>query len=143
MAGEWAERGGLSLGACCGARRSRCLLTGVAHAAGRRCGGVLSCPLSPQGEVEESLKRIQSHRGVIATIVMNAEGIPVRTTLDNSTAVQYAALLQKLIMKARSTVRDIDPQNDLTFLRIRSKKHEIMVPPDKDYLLVVVQNPCE
>lgn len=70
-------------------------------------------------------------------------GIPVRTTLDNSTTVQYAALLQQLVMKARSTVRDIDPQNDLTFLRIRSKKHEIMVAPDKDYLLVVVQNPCE
>lgn len=26
-------------------------------------------------------------------------------------------------------MRDIDPQNDLTFLRIRSKKNEIMVAP--------------
>lgn len=34
-------------------------------------------------------------------------------------------------MKARGTVRDIDPQNDLTFLRIRSKKNEIMVAPGK------------
>ena len=32
-------------------------------------------------------------------------------------------------------------QNDLTFLRIRSKKHEIMVAPDKDYILIVIQNP--
>jgi hypothetical protein len=32
-------------------------------------------------------------------------------------------------------------QNDLTFLRIRSKKHEIMVAPDKDFLLVVIQDP--
>ncbi|XP_071612758.1 dynein light chain roadblock-type 2 isoform X1 [Heliangelus exortis] len=80
-------------------------------------------------EVEETLKRIQAHRGVFATIVTNAEGIPIRTTLDNSTTVQYAALLQQLTKKARSTVRDIDPQNDLTFLRIRSKKYEIMVAP--------------
>jgi hypothetical protein len=29
----------------------------------------------------------------------------------------------------RSSVRDIDPTNDLTFLRIRSKKHEILVAP--------------
>lgn len=58
-------------------------------------------------------------------------GIPIRTTLDNSTTVQYAGLLRHLTMKARSTVRDIDPQNDLTFLRIRSKKHEIMVTPGK------------
>ncbi|KFQ28277.1 Dynein light chain roadblock-type 2, partial [Merops nubicus] len=68
-------------------------------------------------------------------------GIPVRTTLDNSTTVQYAGLLRELTRKARSAVRDIDPQNDLTFLRIRSKKHEILVAPDKDYLLIVIQNP--
>ncbi|XP_069037475.1 dynein light chain roadblock-type 2 isoform X1 [Lepisosteus oculatus] len=94
-------------------------------------------------EVEETLKRIQSHKGVIGTIVVNAEGIPIRTTLDNSTTVQYAGLLHQLTMKARSTVRDIDPQNDLTFLRVRSKKHEIMVAPDKEYLLIVIQNPSE
>ncbi|XP_006860363.1 PREDICTED: uncharacterized protein LOC102839544 [Chrysochloris asiatica] len=94
-------------------------------------------------EVEEILKRIQSHKGVIGTMVVNAEGIPIRTTLDNSTTVQYAGLLHQLTMKAKSTVRDIDPQNDLTFLRIRSKKHEIMVAPDKEYLLIVIQNPCE
>ena len=56
-------------------------------------------------------------------------GIPIRTTLDNSTTVQYAGLLHQLTVKAKGTVRDIDPQNDLTFLRIRSKKHEIMVAP--------------
>ncbi|KAG5200285.1 hypothetical protein JEQ12_004819 [Ovis aries] len=96
-----------------------------------------------QAEVEETLKRIQSHKGVIGTMVVNAEGIPIRTTLDNSTTVQYAGLLHQLTMKAKSTVRDIDPQNDLTFLRIRSKKHEIMVAPDKECLLIVIQNPCE
>ncbi|XP_032827019.2 dynein light chain roadblock-type 1 [Petromyzon marinus] len=94
-------------------------------------------------EVEETLKRIQTHKGVIGTIVVNAEGIPIRTTLDNSTTVQYAGLIHQLTMKARSTVRDIDPQNDLTFLRVRSKKHEIMVAPDKEYLLIVIQNPSE
>lgn len=29
----------------------------------------------------------------------------------------------------------------MTFLRVRSKKHEIMVAPDKDYTLIVIQNP--
>ncbi|XP_053127314.1 dynein light chain roadblock-type 2 [Hemicordylus capensis] len=108
----------------------------------RRCGA-LCVPGCAMAEVEETLKRIQAHKGVIGTIVVNAEGIPIRTTLDNSTTVQYAGLLHQLTMKAKSTVRDIDPQNDLTFLRIRSKKHEIMVAPDKEYLLIVIQNPCE
>ncbi|KAJ7331918.1 hypothetical protein JRQ81_014098 [Phrynocephalus forsythii] len=70
-------------------------------------------------------------------------GIPIKTTMDNSTTMQYAGLMHNLIMKARGTVRDIDPQNDLTFLRIRSKKNEIMVAPDKDYFLIVIQNPTE
>jgi len=37
-------------------------------------------------------------------------------------------------------VRDLDPQNDLTFLRIRSKKHEIMVAPDNEFLLIIIQS---
>jgi len=92
-------------------------------------------------EVEETIKRIQANKGVIGIIVVSQEGIPIRTTLDNSTTVQYSGLIHELAIKAKSTVRDIDPQNDLTFLRIRSKKHEIMVAPDKDYLLIVIQDP--
>ncbi|XP_005056996.1 dynein light chain roadblock-type 1 [Oenanthe melanoleuca] len=94
-------------------------------------------------EVEETLKRIQSQKGVQGIIVVNSEGIPIKSTIDNSTTIQYAGLMHSFIMKARSTVRDIDPQNDLTFLRIRSKKNEIMVAPDKDYFLIVIQNPAE
>ncbi|XP_028263372.1 dynein light chain roadblock-type 2-like [Parambassis ranga] len=94
-------------------------------------------------EVEETLKRIEAHKGVIGTIVLDADGIPIRTTLDNSTTVQYAGLLRELSTMAKNTVRDIDPQNELTFLRIRSKKHEIMVSIDSNCLLIVIQNPCE
>eukprot|EP01086_Lenisia_limosa_P014464 TRINITY_DN4505_c0_g1_i1.p1 TRINITY_DN4505_c0_g1~~TRINITY_DN4505_c0_g1_i1.p1 ORF type:complete len:114 (-),score=15.87 TRINITY_DN4505_c0_g1_i1:47-340(-) len=92
-------------------------------------------------EVEDTLKRIQSHKGVIGLIIVNNEGIPIRSTLDQAVTVQHAALLTQLTSKARSAVRDLDPQNDLTFLRLRSKKHEIMVAPEKDYLLIVIQNP--
>lgn len=51
--------------------------------------------------------------------------------MDNTTTIQYVGLLQHFIVRARSIVRDIDPQNDLTFLRIRSKKNEIMIAPGK------------
>ncbi|KAK6185547.1 hypothetical protein SNE40_007755 [Patella caerulea] len=92
-------------------------------------------------EVEETLKRIQSHRGVQGIIVVNSDGIPIRSSLDNSTTVQFATLIHKLAQKARSAVREIDPQNDLTFLRIRSKKQEIMCAPGNEYLLLVIQKP--
>jgi hypothetical protein len=38
------------------------------------------------------------------------EGIPIRTTLDNDKTIQYAALITQLAAKARSVVRDLDPQ---------------------------------
>uniref|UniRef100_UPI00358E1E01 dynein light chain roadblock-type 1 n=1 Tax=Myxine glutinosa TaxID=7769 RepID=UPI00358E1E01 len=94
-------------------------------------------------EVEETLKRIQAQKGVIGVIVINSEGMPIRSTMDNNTTVQYASLMQQLSVMARSAVREVDPQNDLTFLRIRSRKNEILVAPEKDYLLIVIQNTNE
>jgi len=61
--------------------------------------------------------------------------------MDDELTHKYAANVAQLAAKARSVIRDLDPQNDLTFLRIRSKKHEIMIAPDKDYLMVVIQDP--
>ena len=92
-------------------------------------------------EVEETLKRINSHKGVIGIVIVNDAGVPIRSTVDNVEATRYAALMQALSTKARSAVRELDPQNDLCFLRIRSKKHEILVAPEKDFILIVVQNP--
>ena len=64
----------------------------------------------PQSEVEETIKRLSSHKGVEGIVIVNMEGIPIRTTLDNDKTVQYAALITQLAAKARSVVRDLDPQ---------------------------------
>ena len=36
-------------------------------------------------------------------------------------------------------MRDLDPTNELTFVRIASKKHEVLVAPDLEYILIVLQ----
>ncbi len=38
-------------------------------------------------------------------------------------------------------VTSLEPDDELTFLRIRSNKKEIMVAPDKEFLMLVIQNP--
>ncbi len=96
---------------------------------------------SAMSEVEETLKRINSHKGVQGIVIVNSEGIPIRSTLEQTEATRYAALIMQLSHKARSAVRELDPLNDLSFLRIRSKKHEILVAPEKEFILIVVQNP--
>lgn len=76
-------------------------------------------------------------------MIVNNEGIPIRSTLKNEETIQYAALITQLTSKARSVVRDLDPQNDLTFLRVRSKKHEIMIAPGKYHFLYLKKSRFE
>ncbi|KAI8465555.1 MAG: flagellar outer dynein arm light chain 7 [Monoraphidium minutum] len=94
---------------------------------------------------EETFKRLQSHKGVLGVLAINADGIAIRSTFDNETTVQYAALVSQFTVKARGVVRALDADNELRFLRIRSKKHEIMIAPEfeknREYYLVVVQDP--
>ncbi|RHW70145.1 dynein-associated protein [Trypanosoma brucei equiperdum] len=91
-------------------------------------------------EIEESFQRISQRPNVTGIIVVNNEGTPIRSTIeDTTTQNQYAHLITALAAKARHCVRDLDPTNDICFLRIRSKKNEIMVAPDKDFTLIVIQ----
>jgi dynein light chain roadblock-type len=96
--------------------------------------------------VEETFKRLQSHKGVRGVIVINADGIAVRSTLDAEATVAYAALMSRFTVRARAVVRDLDAENELKFVRVRSRKHEIMIAPEfdrgREYYLVVVQDPC-
>ena len=70
-----------------------------------------------------------------------------------------AGLVKGITNQARSVVRDLDPVNELAFLRLRSTKTEFLIAPgnkaniiglrviicvffaDKDYVLVVLQTP--
>lgn len=97
--------------------------------------------------VEETVKRLASHKGVVGIVIVNGDGVPIRTTLDPELATTYAALVSELTLKARHMVRELaeDGSDDLQFLRVRSKKHEIMIAPgfdrDHNYTLMVVQEP--
>ncbi|GBN75759.1 dynein light chain roadblock-type 2-like [Argiope bruennichi] len=94
-------------------------------------------------EIDETFKRIQSHKGVMGIIVLNTDGIPIKSTMDNNSTIEYAGLITHLLDKARQTVKELDNTNELTFLRVRSKKNEILIAPDKEYMMIVVQNPNE
>ncbi|KAI8981090.1 hypothetical protein BDB01DRAFT_795380 [Pilobolus umbonatus] len=94
-------------------------------------------------DVDETLKRISNRKGVKAVVIINNEGQAIRSTLDHDLTKLYGQLISALVHQARTAVVALDDQNELTFLRVRTKKHEIMIAPDHEYLLVVVQNPTE
>jgi dynein light chain roadblock-type len=88
-------------------------------------------------EVEETIRRIASHKGVEGIVVCNFEGVSLKSTLSKELSTQYAGLMAQLVTKGRSVVRTIDSDDDLVFLRVRTKKHEVMVAPGDGYMLIV------
>ncbi len=48
---------------------------------------------------------------------------------------KYSVLVSQLSDRAKSIVRDLDPSNELTYLRIKSKKHEVLVRCHFIYIL--------
>lgn len=74
-------------------------------------------------------------------LIINSAGVPIRSNLEQEQQDKYAALISQLATKAAAVVRTIDKTDELAFFRIRSKKHEIMVAPDTDYMLIVIQDP--
>ena len=75
--------------------------------------------------------RIQTeHRGVIGVVVTNSEGVIIRSTFNSQFDVvdNYQAVIVDIVDRARQIIRDND---ELTFLKIRTKRVEYIVVPGK------------
>jgi hypothetical protein len=68
---------------------------------------------SSLSEVEETLTRIQSHRGVVGVLILSSTGHAIRSSLDAAATEQYGALLSQLAAKAAAVARTLDPEDDL------------------------------
>ncbi|XP_076472172.1 dynein light chain roadblock-type 1-like [Babylonia areolata] len=91
-------------------------------------------------DVEETCKKIQNMKGVEGVLILNQEGIPIRSNMDKLDTIQIAALVRGLIDQACRVIKNLDNQNELTFLRLRTKRNEIMCAVDNSgYTMTVVQ----
>lgn len=90
-------------------------------------------------EFSDTVKRIESHSSVSGVIVTNPSGNVVHTTLDDSQTTYYVQRCSALIELARSSIRDLDPTDDVQFLRIRSHEYELLIATTKEYTLLVKQ----
>ncbi|CAM6016521.1 unnamed protein product [Sphagnum balticum] len=97
------------------------------------------CCVWKQTDVEIALKRILSFKDVIGLLLIDADGNILRSTLaEEEEVAKYAQEIPDLVIMSRSAVREIDPKNDLKMLRIKSKKHEIMVVVDPQFTLMII-----
>ena len=90
--------------------------------------------------MNEILQRIESNKSVIGTLVLDSNKKIIHSAFKGIDPTKYAENLPVLIDRAASLIKDIDPTNELTFLRIRTEKIELLISPDEDFTLIIVQN---
>ena len=93
--------------------------------------------------MERILKRIRQQNGVTGVIVVNHENIAIRSTLDQSQTQTYIKASSDMLQMSYKVVREADPTNDLRFVRIRTKKNELLIAPENDYRVIVIQEDPE
>jgi predicted regulator of Ras-like GTPase activity (Roadblock/LC7/MglB family) len=88
-------------------------------------------------EVEEALKRLTAHKGVTQAVIVNSDGIPIRTVpaaMEPKDATMFPAVLLPVVQKSRQMVAALAKlegiDNSFNSIRLRSKKNEILVYPE-------------
>lgn len=72
---------------------------------------------------------------------MNSEGISIQSSMDNTTTATYCNQIgSNLLSKAKSYVRDLDATDSLKFLRIKTKKNEILIGCEDEFSIITIQN---
>ena len=88
---------------------------------------------------KDIMKRIQKYDGVHLFLVLDKNGKKLNDDLEeedkkvtqNTFNSNYSDI-PKLVEKAVSCVRDIDPLNELTFLQISYSGYDYLIAPDDD-----------
>ena len=88
---------------------------------------------------KDIMKRIQKYDGVHLFLVLDKNGKKLNDDLDEeekkvtqNTFNNNYSDIPKLVEKAVSCVRDIDPLNELTFLQISYSGYDYLIAPDDD-----------
>lgn len=84
------------------------------------------------------IDRISNHQGVVGVMVFSNKGIAIKSTLDTAQTTLWAALVGDVAGKARIVGKTIEDGSNLVMVRIRSTNYEVMVAPEKDYILVSI-----
>ena len=113
------------------------------HRVGRTGCGKSDVMAGRQGdEIYAALQRISNDKSVKGYVIVDKDGTPLMESTLEPGLEACQTLVPKLAAMARSAVRDLDPQNDMEVLRIRSKAHEILVTHTDEFTLIVVQDPA-
>ncbi|EIN08734.1 hypothetical protein PUNSTDRAFT_102204 [Punctularia strigosozonata HHB-11173 SS5] len=115
-------------------------------------------------ELEATLSMLSAHRSVLGYILLSRPHNEHRTTtiaassnarVEEGAAIirhsgvifegeqgrKYAKAIARIVESVREGLDDVGGEDEIRFMRIRTKRHEIMISPDERYLLAVLHDP--
>ena len=87
-------------------------------------------------ELQETVSRLSSHKGVEAVLILNRDG----DILAESSGKEAAWQVQKLLQAARTFVQNAAPDDEVSFLQLRTQqRRELYIAPHEGYVLAVMK----
>ncbi|KAG0152282.1 hypothetical protein CROQUDRAFT_667189 [Cronartium quercuum f. sp. fusiforme G11] len=109
-----------------------------------------SASITAPPEVEATIQRLSQHKNVRAVIILNKDGVVIRSAgpiLQGSDGLvvlrRYASEARKMVEATSKSIEGMEVDDQLRLLRIRTRLHELLITPDPNFILVVVQDPTK
>lgn len=91
-------------------------------------------------DIDEAFDRVRkASRNVSDLVVINKDNYIIRSSSGDAARKQMTNLI-KVVDKGRAAFKEND---ELTFLKLKTKKCEYLVVPDKEFMLVAILNPSD
>lgn len=102
-------------------------------------------PAGTVGEqhLQQLLASVEKHAGVVGVVIYeNSHGQLVYTSLaDRGLAQRHAQAMHKVCAATNEGLSEINDRDKASIIRIRTREHELIVKPEEQYTLLVIQDP--
>ncbi|KIK28280.1 hypothetical protein PISMIDRAFT_91746 [Pisolithus microcarpus 441] len=94
-------------------------------------------------ELEQTLSMLSAHRSVLGYILLSrGEQVSIirhsGVVFEGDQGKKYAAVIRRIVESVQTGLEE----DSIRFMRIRTKRHELMISPDQRYLLAVLHDPA-
>jgi dynein light chain roadblock-type len=79
--------------------------------------------------------------GVLGTIVMTSDGVPIRSDFQQKDTDLYSSLVAHFVQRVKKALEELDGIGEPEIIRVRSKKHEMVIAPSGNFIYLAVQDP--
>lgn len=87
-----------------------------------------------------TIDRLVANPTVKELILFNTDGLILQTNVDSTRAQNYKNTFHLFSYEARKVVKNLDPNDEITFIRMRTKDVEIILAPEENGTLGLVQS---